>query len=89
MAIDIKTEKFQFPGFRKGYYQLKYQDVKVVKNRIKEILEIKQDVSFHAYLYGRLEPTVSKAQAIEQIFSEYSINNIWGLPEIATVENEN
>jgi len=82
MTTFIKTEKFQYPGFRIGYYQLKYKDIKVVKERIKEVLEVNQDVSFQQYLYGKLEPTVSKAQAIEKIFAEHGVKDIWGVPEI-------
>jgi hypothetical protein len=79
--LQVHLDKYQFPGFRKGFYQLRISDHEEVRRKIYEVLEINNKQSFYHYLYGRQEPTQSKAIAIEQIFSEYGISDIWGMPE--------
>ncbi len=79
--LQIHLGKYQFPGFRKGFYQLRIQDIKEARAKIAAILEINNKQSFFHYLYGRQEPTVSKAQAIEALFKSYGIKEVWGMPD--------
>ncbi|MGL5914159.1 MAG: hypothetical protein ACRCZB_08330 [Bacteroidales bacterium] len=41
-------------------------------------LKISSNPSFWARLNGHVEPKVSEAEAIERIFSEYGITEVWG-----------
>ncbi len=41
-------------------------------------LSIRTRQSFHLRLNGEIEPKVSEARAIEEVFSEYGITDVWG-----------
>lgn len=80
LNLQVHLGTYKYPGFRKGFYQLRIQDHNDVREKISKVLEINNKQSFYHYLYGRLESTVSKSQAIEQIFKEYGITEVWGMP---------
>ncbi len=80
VVMTIHLDQYEYPGFRKGFYQIKIKDLEAVRRKINEILGVKQKTSFYHYLYGRLEPSQSKAKAIEDLFAEYGINDCWGMP---------
>lgn len=71
------TTKNKF-SFRKGWKQLKQMDLVPVRTRIIEALNLKYVSSFYPRLNGESEPKMSEAQAIEAIFAEYGITDIWG-----------
>lgn len=71
------TKKQSF-SFLKGWNQLKVGDANVVRNKIMSALGITYRTSFYYRLKGKCEPTVTEAQAIEVIFREYGITDIWG-----------
>lgn len=71
------TTKNKF-SFRKGWRQLKQKDLNPVRQRIMDALNLKHITSFYPRLNGECEPKVSEAQAIEAVFAEYGITDIWG-----------
>lgn len=65
-------------SFKKGYFQLSLIDVPDFKKKIMDKLSIRTRQSFHLRLNGEIEPKVSEARAIEEVFSEYGITDVWG-----------
>ena len=65
-------------SFLKGYHQLKVQDTEIVRNKIMKDLDIKSRQAFWRKLHGFAEPRMTEIQAIERIFGEYGITEIWG-----------
>ena len=65
-------------SFLKGSHQLKVQDTEIVRNKIMEDLDIKSRQAFWRKLHGFAEPRMTEIQAIERIFGEYGITEIWG-----------
>ena len=66
-------------GFSRGYGQLRLADRDEARQKIMAALGIKA-VS-HFYLYkngGRPNISAASAQAVEQVFSEYGITDVWG-----------
>lgn len=65
-------------GFRRGYQQLTLAQEKEAKEKLWEALGIVSRSSFGHYLHGRVEPKVAQAAAVEKVFEEYGITDIWG-----------
>ncbi len=65
-------------GFRRGYSQVRQKDAKKVMEQIKKALGITTNVSWNARLNGKVEPKMSEAKAIEEVFAEYGITEVWG-----------
>lgn len=65
-------------SFKKGWDQVQQKDAAGVRSKIMEALNIKTRASWKLRLDGTVEPKVSEAEAIEAVFHEYSINDIWG-----------
>lgn len=65
-------------SFKKGYGQISVKDAKAIKRRIMSALNLKGDKSWYNRLNGKVEPKVSEAEKIEQIFKSYNITDIWG-----------
>lgn len=65
-------------SFNRGYQQLPASKLKEARMRIMEALGLATDPSFYRRLRGNSEPKVSEARAIEAIFAEYGITDIWG-----------
>lgn len=65
-------------GFRRGYSQVRQKDAKKVMEKIKKALGITTNVSWNARLNGKVEPKMSEAKAIEKVFAEYGITEVWG-----------
>ena len=66
-------------SFRRGYMQLAQRDVPKFREQLMRELRITTPNGWTARVYGRTEPRVSEAQAIENIFAEYGITDVWGL----------
>lgn len=64
-------------SFRRGWLQLRSMDMPSVKEKIQRQLAV-GDASFYKRLRGEVEPKVSEAEAIEKIFAEYGIKDVWG-----------
>lgn len=65
-------------SFKKGYRQLPVSKTKEVREDIMEALKIKGRMTWYDRLNGRIEPRVSEAQKIENIFISHNITDIWG-----------
>lgn len=65
-------------SFKKGFAQVKQKDVPKVKQKIMEALKLNFRSSWKARLDGSIEPKVSEAKKIEEIFAEYNITDVWG-----------
>lgn len=65
-------------SFKKGYSQVQRKDSIVVRNRIMNALNIKSRPAWLTRLNGKVEPKLSEALAIEAIFREYGISEVWG-----------
>lgn len=65
-------------SFKRGFAQVQQKDVQQVKERIMSALGLTTRVSWYARLNGSVEPKVSEARAIEAVFSDYGIKDVWG-----------
>lgn len=57
---------------------MKGKDLPAVKSDIMQALCISSRPAWLARLNGTIEPKVSEAQAIEDIFKKYGVSDIWG-----------
>ncbi|MDR1584975.1 MAG: hypothetical protein LBS07_02210 [Prevotellaceae bacterium] len=65
-------------GFTKGLIQVRIKDKAEVVEKIRKAIGVINRVSFYSYQHGKVEPKASQAAAIEKIFAEYGITEIWG-----------
>lgn len=65
-------------SFRKGFDQVPVGIVKKVKAELMSALGVKSYPAWLNRLRGNIEPKVSEVQAIEKVFANYGITNIWG-----------
>ena len=65
-------------GFMRGLSQLRLCDVKLVKAEIMAALEIKTNASYCRRRRGEIEPKISEARKIEEIFAKRGITDVWG-----------
>ena len=78
-VLYIKIDKMENNfSFQKGWSQVKQGDVSTVRTKLMSALNITTRMAFLDRLNGKVEPKVTEHQAIENIFSEYGITEIWG-----------
>lgn len=65
-------------SFKLGFSQVKRKDVKEVRERIMQALGLTTRASWYARLNGSVEPKVSEARAIEEVFTKFGITKVWG-----------
>jgi hypothetical protein len=65
-------------AFANGWSRLRQHDVATVRTRIMTALNITTQATFRNRLNGKVDPTLSEIVAIETIFAEYGITNVWG-----------
>lgn len=65
--------------FLKGWNQVSIKDAVEVRTRIMNELNLKWRVSWNNRLYGVVEPKISEHDAIEKIFADYGITDVWGV----------
>lgn len=65
-------------SFKKGWSQIQQKDTAEARRRITKALNLNTRASWKLRLDGTVEPKVSEAQAIEAIFHDYGIFEIWG-----------
>ena len=70
-------EKQNF-SFKKGWMQVPNGKSKEVRAKLMSALKIKTRTSWGLRLNGDIEPRVSEAKAIEAVFAEYNIKEVWG-----------
>ena len=65
-------------GFIRGLQQLRVGEVEEVKAEIMAALKITTNVSYINRKTGKIEPKISEARAIEEIFAKRGITDVWG-----------
>lgn len=65
-------------SFKLGFSQVKRKDSQEVRKQIMEALGLTTRASWYSRLNGDVEPKVSEARAIEEVFGEFGITNVWG-----------
>ena len=65
-------------SFQKGYQQVPLRYESEVKDRIMSALNIKTRSAWGERLKGNVEPKISEAMKLEEIFYAYGITDIWG-----------
>ena len=73
--METKTKEF---SFWKGWSQVRLKDQKEVQRKIMEALNMESRMAWCQRRLGNVEPKVSEARAIEEIFAEYGIKEVWG-----------
>ena len=68
-------------SFKKAWSQVRQKDIEDVRNEIMAALGLTTKAAFYNRLNGDVEPKVSEANAIEDIFNKYGITEIWGEDE--------
>jgi hypothetical protein len=76
-GIQLKPYK---QGFWRGYEQIRTMDRAEIRNKLFDALEISEGspAVFSDYLRGLKELKASKAQAVEIVFAQYGITDVWG-----------
>lgn len=65
-------------SFKKGFRQLPVSKTKEVQASIMEALQIKGRMTWYDRLNGKVEPRMTEAERIEDIFFLYGITEVWG-----------
>lgn len=65
-------------SFKKGWNQLKHVDLEPARIKLMDALSLTTTPPFYQRLNGKVEPKVTEAEAIERIFAEYGITEVWG-----------
>lgn len=65
-------------SFKRGLAQVKSGDLPKVRRLLMEAIGVKSRAGFCARVRGDVTPTVSEAKAIEKIFAEHGVKNVWG-----------
>lgn len=65
-------------SFQKGFNQISIKEARKLRNDLKEVLKINSRPAWLNRLRGVVEPKVSEAEAIEEVFRSYGITEIWG-----------
>lgn len=71
-------EKKEICSFQVGMSNLRMKDVKAVREKIMYALHINTNPSFFYRLNGLITHTQADRWAIEKIFHEYGVTEIWG-----------
>lgn len=69
--------KEQF-SFQRGWSQVQLGDIEKCREELMTALGISTRVAFHHRLKGNVEPRVTEAKAIEDVFAKYNIVDVWG-----------
>jgi len=72
------SEKNYKEGFNLGWGQLQTKDVPMAREKLLVALGINNRVSLSAYKTGKLEPKATQAAAVEGVFNEFGITEVWG-----------
>lgn len=73
--MEAKTKEF---SFWKGWSQVRLMDQKEVQRKIMEALNVESRMAWNQRRLGNIIPKVPEAEAIEKIFAEYGITEVWG-----------
>ena len=80
MKIMKKTKKvIPESSFNRGWSQIPHCFRKEVRNKLMDVFGIRTVSQFYARLRGEVEPKKSQIAAIEEVFREYNISDVWGV----------
>jgi len=65
-------------SFQKGWSQVRQGDISAVRVRLMSVLNISTRMAFLDRLNGKVEHKVSEYEAIERVFADYGITDVWG-----------
>lgn len=66
-------------SFQKGWSQVKIGDVAECREKLMKAMNITTRAAWGKRLKGEVEPRISEVKAIEDVFSEYGIEDVWGI----------
>lgn len=72
---DMSKENF---SFEKGWSQLPIGYIEECRNRLMEAFGITTRAAFCKRRNGDVEPRMSQIKAVEDIFADYGIKDVWG-----------
>lgn len=65
-------------SFERGWSQVRNCDVRDVREKLMKALNITTRAAFCNRRKGAVEPKFSEITAVEKVFAEYGIKNVWG-----------
>lgn len=65
-------------SFNKGWAQVKNGDIPRCREELMAALNVKTRAAFLNRMKGEVEPKISEAKAIEDVFAKYGIKEVWG-----------
>lgn len=65
-------------SFLKGWSQVKNGDLAECRDKLMAALNITTRAAWGKRLKGEVEPKISEARAVESVFAEYGIKEVWG-----------
>ncbi len=65
-------------AFLRGWKQVRQGDVRQCREDVMKALGLTTRMAFHQRLNGNVEPRVSEAKIIEEVFARYGVTDIWG-----------
>jgi len=75
--MEVKPEY----SFKRGWVQRRAMDTLEIKTRIMRLLDITTDVGFNNRMYGYVNYNNAEKEAVERIFNEFGITDVWGVPD--------
>lgn len=66
-------------SFNKGWSQVKNGDIPRCREELMAALNVKTRAAFLNRMKGEVEPKISEAKAIEDVFAKYGIKEVWGI----------
>lgn len=65
-------------SFELGWSQVRNGDIRAVRKKLMEALNLTTRAAFLNRKRGDVEPKMSEIKAIESVFAEYGIKKVWG-----------
>ena len=66
-------------SFQLGWSQVMNGDIPKIRKELMNALGVKTRAAFLNRMKGDVEPKVSEAKVIEEIFAKYGVKNVWGI----------
>lgn len=66
-------------SFQKGWSQVKNGDLAECRDKLMAALNITTRAAWGKRLKGEVEPKISEVRAVENVFAEYGITEVWGV----------
>lgn len=66
-------------SFQKGWSQVKNGDIPAARERLMAALNITTRAAWGKRLKGEVEPKISEVHAVEEVFADFGIKEVWGI----------